>query len=109
MRRPRARRSPSTRHWCGCRWVSRRGTTYSTPCARRSTRRWRDPAMTDEPQLPGFDEALTLDVLRERVQGCTACDLYKHATQAVFGEGPTDASLMLMGEVPGDQEDKQGH
>ena len=65
--------------------------------------------MTDAPQLPGFGEALSLDVLRERVQQCTACDLYKHATQAVFGEGPADAALMLMGEVPGDQEDKQGH
>jgi DNA polymerase len=66
--------------------------------------------MTDEPQLPGFgDDPLTLDVLRERVQHCTACDLYQHATQAVFGEGPADATLMLMGEVPGDQEDKQGH
>jgi DNA polymerase len=60
-------------------------------------------------QLPGFDEHLSLDVLRERVQHCTSCDLYKDATQAVFGEGPTDAQLMLMGEVPGDQEDKQGH
>jgi DNA polymerase len=43
------------------------------------------------------------------VHRCTSCDLYKEATQAVFGEGPTDAPLMLMGEVPGDQEDKQGH
>ncbi len=64
--------------------------------------------MTDM-QLPGFDEHVSLDTLRERVQQCTACDLYKHATQAVFGEGPADAQLMLMGEVPGDQEDKQGH
>jgi uracil-DNA glycosylase len=60
-------------------------------------------------QLPGFEEKLSIDVLRERVQRCTSCDLYKHATQAVFGEGPADASCVLMGEVPGDQEDKQGH
>jgi DNA polymerase len=60
-------------------------------------------------QLPGFDEPLSIEVLRERVQQCTSCDLYKDATQAVFGEGPTDAQLMLMGEVPGDQEDTQGH
>jgi DNA polymerase len=64
---------------------------------------------SDAPKLPGLDETLSLDVLRERVVHCTACDLYKHATQAVFGEGPPHASLMLMGEVPGDQEDKQGH
>jgi uracil-DNA glycosylase len=43
------------------------------------------------------------------VQDCTACDLYKHATQGVFGEGPDDAALMLMGEVPGDKEDLAGH
>jgi uracil-DNA glycosylase len=60
-------------------------------------------------QLPGFGEELSIEVLRERVHECTACDLYKDATQAVFGEGPTDAPLVLMGEVPGDQEDKQGH
>src|SRR4051812_8735279 len=60
-------------------------------------------------QLPGFDEHLSIDVLRDRVQQCTSCDLYKDATQAVFGEGPNDAQLVLMGEVPGDQEDKQGH
>ena len=62
-----------------------------------------------EMQLPGFQENLSIDVLRERVQQCTSCDLYKHATQAVFGEGPADAPCLLMGEVPGDQEDKQGH
>src|SRR5712671_3329893 len=40
---------------------------------------------------------------------CTACPLYKRATQTVFGEGPAPAPLMLVGEQPGDQEDKQGH
>ncbi|MGZ5917710.1 MAG: UdgX family uracil-DNA binding protein [Methyloceanibacter sp.] len=40
---------------------------------------------------------------------CTRCDLYKYATQTVFGEGPADASLMLVGEEPGDQEDLAGH
>jgi uracil-DNA glycosylase len=47
--------------------------------------------------------------LREAVQHCKGCDLYKNATQAVFGEGSRSASLILMGEVPGDEEDKQGH
>lgn len=41
--------------------------------------------------------------------GCTACHLYRRATQTVFGEGPTPAALMLVGEQPGDQEDLQGH
>jgi DNA polymerase len=51
----------------------------------------------------------TLDELRAQAARCTACDLYKNATQVVFGEGPGPAPLMLMGEVPGDKEDKAGH
>jgi hypothetical protein len=39
---------------------------------------------------------------------CNRCDLYRRATQTVFGEGPVPAALMLVGEQPGDQEDKQG-
>ena len=39
---------------------------------------------------------------------CTRCDLYKHATQTVFGEGPLDASIIFVGEQPGDQEDLAG-
>jgi DNA polymerase len=39
---------------------------------------------------------------------CTRCDLYRRATQTVFGEGPVPAVVMLVGEQPGDQEDKQG-
>ncbi len=39
---------------------------------------------------------------------CTRCDLYKHASQTVFGEGPLDASIMFVGEQPGDQEDLAG-
>ncbi|MFC4855155.1 UdgX family uracil-DNA binding protein [Actinophytocola glycyrrhizae] len=47
--------------------------------------------------------------LRRAVQECRGCDLYKDATQAVFGEGPADAAVLVVGEVPGDQEDRQGH
>jgi len=50
-----------------------------------------------------------LGELRTAVQQCRGCDLYKDATQAVFGEGPDDASVLIIGEVPGDQEDQQGH
>jgi DNA polymerase len=39
---------------------------------------------------------------------CTRCELYKHATQTVFGEGPLDAAIMFVGEQPGDQEDLAG-
>ena len=40
---------------------------------------------------------------------CTRCDLYRRATQTVFGEGDVDARLLLVGEQPGDQEDRAGH
>ncbi len=48
------------------------------------------------------------DALRDEAAGCTRCHLYKHATQAVFGEGPVDARMMFVGEQPGDQEDLAG-
>src|SRR5436309_10979986 len=53
-------------------------------------------------------EKLTLPTLKEAAADCRGCDLYKHATQTVFGEGPGKAAVMLVGEVPGDQEDRQG-
>lgn len=49
-----------------------------------------------------------LDVLREAASGCRGCHLYEHATQTVFGRGTTGARLMLVGEQPGDVEDRQG-
>jgi uracil-DNA glycosylase len=50
----------------------------------------------------------TLASLRAAAAACTACPLYANATQTVFGEGDAHASLMVVGETPGDQEDKQG-
>jgi uracil-DNA glycosylase family protein len=50
-----------------------------------------------------------LDTLREEVQRCTACELYKGATQAVFGEGLVKSEVMFVGEQPGDREDLEGH
>jgi DNA polymerase len=47
--------------------------------------------------------------LREEARDCRACDLWKDATQTVFGEGPQHASVMLVGEQPGDKEDLAGH
>jgi uracil-DNA glycosylase len=54
------------------------------------------------------DPARALKALAAEARGCTRCDLYKNATQTVFGEGPADAALMLIGEQPGDQEDLPG-
>ena len=50
----------------------------------------------------------TFGKLRTAAAKCMACPLYADATQTVFGEGPVPARLMLIGETPGDQEDKQG-
>jgi uracil-DNA glycosylase len=50
-----------------------------------------------------------LPTLASAAQRCEGCGLYAFATQAVFGEGPRDASLMLVGEQPGDREDVAGH
>ncbi|MFN3592585.1 MAG: UdgX family uracil-DNA binding protein, partial [Thermaurantiacus sp.] len=52
--------------------------------------------------------APTLERLRESAATCTLCPLHAPATQAVFGEGPADARLMIVGEQPGDQEDREG-
>ena len=51
---------------------------------------------------------LDLDAARLQARDCTACDLYKNATQTVFGEGPRDARVVVVGEQPGDAEDLQG-
>ena len=46
--------------------------------------------------------------LREAAAGCRACELWRKGTQTVFGEGSPDASVMLVGEQPGDREDLSG-
>lgn len=58
------------------------------------------------------DEAVIYDSLakaRGAASACTRCDLFRNATQVVFGEGPESAKLMFVGEQPGDQEDLAGH
>ena len=52
--------------------------------------------------------AASWSALKEQAMACTRCPLYQDATQTVFGEGPLDAPLMLIGEQPGDQEDLAG-
>ena len=50
-----------------------------------------------------------LESLRAAARSCEGCDLYKNATQTVFGEGAEHANIILVGEQPGDMEDRQGH
>jgi uracil-DNA glycosylase family protein len=49
-----------------------------------------------------------LPVLRQAVQECRGCELYRRASQAVFGEGPRSAAVVFIGEQPGDEEDRRG-
>ncbi|MCC6492229.1 MAG: UdgX family uracil-DNA binding protein [Pirellulales bacterium] len=53
-------------------------------------------------------DRINLKSLREAAAQCRGCELYRHATQTVFGAGPRRAGLLMVGEMPGDQEDLQG-
>lgn len=64
------------------------------------------------PDRPGAAEWVpsrpTMAKLRSVAQGCRGCELYKDATQAVVGDGPRSATIMVVGEQPGDAEDRAG-
>ena len=70
------------------------------------------PERAERPERPGAQRWVprdrTLPALDEAAQHCRGCELYRDATQAVMGRGSTDASLMLLGEQPGDHEDRDG-
>ncbi len=73
------------------------------------------PTIKEAGAAPFVPELRTLPTLRDAVQHCRGCDLYLRATQAVFGElatgttaGTPKVRIMMIGEQPGDQEDKQG-
>jgi DNA polymerase len=66
--------------------------------------------MAGEPNdaTPFLPERHTLSALREAATGCRGCHLWRKATQTVFGEGLKRSRLMLVGEIPGDREDREG-
>jgi DNA polymerase len=68
-------------------------------------RRAAEPARSAADFLPA---GRTLPAMAEAAQGCRGCDLYANATQAVFGQGRPGADVMLIGEQPGDREDREG-
>jgi len=70
--------------------------------------RWPDSELPLFAEKRINDPRAALKLLAGEARGCTRCDLYKHATQTVFGEGPADAHMVLVGEQPGDQEDLAG-
>ena len=57
---------------------------------------------------PGSNLRASWEALFKDARACTRCELYKYGTQTVFGEGPLDASIMFVGEQPGDNEDLEG-
>jgi uracil-DNA glycosylase family protein len=70
----------------------------------------RSDAGGDGPPVPDLiPDRPSLKAVRDAAQNCKACDLYKRATQTVFGEGPRHAEVMMVGEQPGDAEDLAGH
>jgi uracil-DNA glycosylase len=66
--------------------------------------------VTEKPSsaAPFVPASTSLKTLAAAAEKCRGCDLYKAATQVVFGAGPKQARIMLVGEQPGDQEDRQG-
>ncbi|MBW4331924.1 UdgX family uracil-DNA binding protein [Stakelama sp. CBK3Z-3] len=74
-----------------------------------ATARQRESAMIDTARTAtGGNIEAAWQALRDEAASCRRCSLYKNATQTVFGEGPLDAAMMLIGEQPGDQEDLAG-
>jgi len=65
-------------------------------------------AQTWTSAVPYLPRRPSLKSLREAAEGCHGCPLYRNATQTVFGQGRRDARIMLVGEQPGDSEDRQG-
>lgn len=66
-------------------------------------------AMSDsQRQVAKVDPRWSLEELRRNASVCESCPLYKTATQTVFGEGASDARIMIVGEQPGDEEDLRG-
>ena len=67
--------------------------------------------MASKPKVSAADflpVKLELPSLRDAAAACEGCELYEHATQTVFGEGPADAEAVFVGEQPGDTEDRAG-
>src|ERR1700691_4903799 len=60
------------------------------------------------PLFPPIPRSGSLQALRNASRNCKACDLWRNATQTVFGEGPRGAKIMMIGEQPGNQEDLEG-
>ena len=83
------------------------GRTASAMIAQAATEPHKSQKREEPPMIrkPAADD---IEMLRDEAAGCRACPLWKDATQTVFGEGPQNAQIMLVGEQPGDKEDLAG-
>src|SRR5574340_453876 len=103
--------SAASRNSTGC-WKNLRATrSWRCWCAAAAALpiprcAWR--ARVDGEAMSAGSAPPRLDALRQAARSCTACPLYAHATQTVFGAGSDHASVMLVGEQPGDREDIEG-
>src|SRR5947199_361352 len=78
------------------------------PGAARVPRQFLDLARQGAGAAPFVPAGASLAELRAAAARCTGCELYRRATQTVFGRGPAEARIVLVGEQPGDQEDLKG-
>ncbi len=67
------------------------------------------PKLEKTSALPWIPVSKDLTALSDAAHACRGCELYARATQVVFGEGPRDANVVMVGEQPGDEEDQKGH
>jgi DNA polymerase len=67
------------------------------------------PGAQKESAAPWVPATHDLKKLQAAARACRGCELYRHATQVVFGEGPQDSRVVMVGEQPGDEEDRRGH
>jgi DNA polymerase len=86
----------------------RRGAADDRPVVTAARRANRDAVHFAMKKPPG-NPAARIEHLREEAAGCRDCPLWENATQTVFGDGDARAKVMLVGEQPGDQEDRTGH
>lgn len=94
-------------------WATLPETAIIGALVRAAPERLREMAARARPSAAAFvpavaDDARALPVLADAAAGCTACPLHADATATVFGEGPPDARLVIVGEQPGDAEDHAG-
>src|SRR5881396_327356 len=85
-----------------------RGTRSRVPARGKTSPTMPRPSSATSDAWDLIPERPTLGRIRDAARECRACGLWRNATQTVFGEGSSGAELMLVGEQPGDREDREG-